>query len=187
MSKTLLAILLALASFALLASALQSPDAKQEASSPIGTITTLYANDPLECSLDLLTGKPGLVAQEGELLNHDSHLCMGYYPDSLAAGIQGGDTAAIVDLGTAQEVAKASSTKVLGNGGNVFVALGPAWIRKQAGLQKTVTIAHAPIKAGHIYLVRIAGEGKPEIFAKLLVLEFQPGESVTLRWQRIEG
>jgi hypothetical protein len=111
---------------------------------------------------------------------------MGYYPDSLAVGIQGGETGAIVDLGTAQEVAKGSSTRAVGNGGNVFMALGAPWIRKQAGLKRTDAAAHAPIKSGHIYLMRIVSEGKPEILAKLLVLEFRPGESVTFRWRRLE-
>jgi len=40
------------------------------------------------------------------------------------------------------------------------------------------------IQAGHIYLVRVVGS--PDTYAKLIVLEFRPGESVTFRWQRLE-
>jgi len=175
--------LLALAALALAVSALQRPAAKPEPS--IGTITTLYANDPLETSLDFQTGQFGLVLQGGEIRNQDSHICMGYFPDSLAVAIQGGDTGAIVDLGTLPETGKALGTQPVGNSGNVYVGLQPEWVRAHASLQQVVKTAHAPIKIGHVYLVRIVSEGSPDLFAKLVVLDFQPGAKVTFRWQRI--
>ena len=175
---------LALAVLALLVSAFQQPAAEPQLS---GAITTLYAGDPLEYTLNLLTGKPGLVERNGAVGSEHPHLIIGREPDRLTSGIETGQTAAIVDLGTAQEAAKGSSTKPVGNCSNVFLALAPAWIRKHAGLKKTEIAAEAAIKPGHIYLVRIASEGQPDILAKLLVLEFRPGESVTFRWQRIEG
>jgi len=174
----------ALAVLALLVSAFQQPPAEPQVS---GAITTLYAGDPLEYTLNLLTGKPGFVEKNGVIANEHIHLSMEREPDRLTSGIEAGQTAAIVDLGTAQEAAKGSSTKPVGNGSNVYQALAPAWIRKHAGLKKTDIAAEATLKAGHIYLVRIASEGQPDILAKLLVLEFRPGESVTFRWQRLEG
>ncbi|HTF90591.1 MAG TPA: hypothetical protein VK843_19390 [Planctomycetota bacterium] len=177
---------IALTVLALAVSAFQQPLARKIPVAPAGQITTLYASDPLECSLDLRTGQPGLIAHNGQVFNRDSHVTMGYYPDSLAVAIQGGDTGAIVDLGTLQEAAKASSMQITGNGGNVYVAMELPWVREHPGLQETTSIAHAPIQAGHLYLGRIASEGEPDLFAKLIVLDFRPGESVTLRWQLLD-
>ena len=70
---------------------------------------------------------------------------------------------------------------------NAFVALRADAARAHEGLQKTKSVATAPARSGHVYLVRIAREGKPDILVKLLVLEFRPGESVTFRWQQLEG
>lgn len=177
--------LLALAALALVVSAVQRPPVKAEPS--IGTITTLYANDPLETSLDFHTGQFGMVVQGGQIFNRDSHICMGYFPDSLAVAIQGGDSGAIVDLGTLPETGKALGTPFVGNSGNVYLALQSEWVRAHAGLQQLTTTAHAPIKIGHLYLVRIASEGSPDLFAKLVVLDFQSGAKVTFRWQLLDG
>jgi hypothetical protein len=45
--------------------------------------------------------------------------------------------------------------------------------------------AAAPVKLGHIYLVRITGkkDNSSQQFAKLMVIAFRPEESVTLRWE----
>jgi hypothetical protein len=174
---------LALSTLALLASAFQRPPAAKAVAESAGAISTLYANDPLEWSLDLRTGQPGTVVQQGELRNRDSHIGMGWFPDCLTVGIQGGDTGAIVDLGTLQEAGKALGMPFVGNSGNVYVGLQPAWVRDHAGLQHAASTAHAPIKVGHLYLVRVANGEKPDLFAKLIVLDFQPGAQVTLRWQ----
>ena len=175
---------LGLAVLALVVSALQPTAASDK--SGAGAITTLYACDPLEGSLDFRTGQSGLVVQDGEVRNRDSHLCLGYAPDSLAVAIQGGDTGAIVDLGALTEVASATATPIVGNGGNAFVALSAAWARARTEKLDLAAVAHAPVRSGHVYLARIASEGDPDILVKLLVLEFRPGESVTFRWRRLE-
>ena len=185
MNKLLLPVSFALTGLALLASAFQGPAAAVEP--PAGAITTLYARDPIEGSLDLDTGRPGLVVQDGEVRNRGSHICLGYAPDSLAVAIQGGDDGAIVDLGTLEETAVLAGTRITGNGGNAFVAVGAGLARSHEGLQKTESVATAPARAGHVYLARIVRKGEPDILVKLLVLEFRPGESVTFRWQRLEG
>ncbi|MEO6709297.1 MAG: hypothetical protein ABI054_09715 [Planctomycetota bacterium] len=176
----------ALGVLALAVSAFQQPFASKIPDAPAGRITTLYASDPLECSLDLSTGQPGLIAHDGQVFNRDSHICMGYFPDSLSVGIQGGDSGAIVDLGTLQEAGKASSIQITGNAGNVYVALQLPWVREHPGLQETQSLGHAAIQAGHLYISRIASKGEPDLFAKLIVLDFRPGESVTLRWQLLD-
>src|SRR4030095_1652565 len=45
--------------------------------------------------------------------------------------------------------------------------------------------ATAPIKLGHVYLVRIADKKDPSFqqLVKLMVIAFRPEESVTLRWE----
>ena len=186
MKQILIPAILALTSLALLASSLPRQDADDGASAA-GTITTLYACDPIEGSLDFHTGRPGLVVQDGEVRNRDSHICLGFAPDSLAVAIQGGDTGAIVDLGTLPQTAEAASTHIIGNGGSAFVEIRADWARAHAGLKQTKSTATAPARSGHVYLARIAREGKPDILVKLLVLEFRPGESVTFRWQLLGG
>lgn len=158
-----------------------------ESDADAGAVTTLYVHDPLLCSLDLRRGAPGLIVQQGEVRNKDSHLCLGYYPDCLTVGIQGVDKGALVDLGTFAEIGKSSGMRLTGNGGNVFVAIGSDLVRARTEALELASTAHAPIHAGHVYLARIATDGKGELLVKLLVLDFRPGESVTLRWQRLDG
>lgn len=158
---------------------------RPEADAEPGAITTLYVHDPLLCSLDMRRGRPGLIVQQGEVRNADSHLSLGYYPDSLAVGVQGGDKGAIVDLGTLADVGKNAGVSLAGNGGNAFVELTGEWARSQTKQLELEMTAHAPIRSGHVYLARIVGTDQKELLTKLLVLEFRPGESVTLRWQQI--
>lgn len=151
-----------------------------------GTLTTLYATDPVACSLDLSSGAMGLIVQDGEVRNRNSHLSLGYHPDSLTVAVQGGDRGAIVDLGSAPEVAALAGTELVGNGGNAYVALRRPSALEHPALQELASSAHAPIVVGHVYLARIAGSDGPDLYVKLMVLEFQPGASVTLRWQRLD-
>jgi hypothetical protein len=48
--------------------------------------------------------------------------------------------------------------------------------------------ATAPIKLGHIYLVRIADKKDKNFqqLVKLMVIAFRPEESVTLRWESLQ-
>jgi hypothetical protein len=177
---------IALTLLAFVISAFQRPTATP-IGTPAGQITTLYASDPIESSLDLRTGRSGLVVQDGEVRNRDSHVCLGYAPDSLAVAIQGGDRGAIVDLGTLEATQPSSGTTRVGNGGNVFVALKLQAIRSHPALHETTGVATAPVVAGHVYVARIVNDREQELFFKLLVLEFRPGESVTFRWQLLEA
>lgn len=151
-----------------------------------GLLSTLFADDPLECTLDLTTATAGMIVQDGEVRNRNSHLCMGYFPDSLTVAIQGGDRGAIVDLGSLEQLASAVGVQPVGNGGNAYVALDTAFARAHAGLQELEGTAHATIRQGHVYLLRVAQEREPDLLAKLIVLEFQPGASVTFRWQLLD-
>lgn len=180
--------LLGLTALALLpVSAQKGATATPESDADAGAVTTLYVHDPLLCSLDLRRGAAGLIVQQGEVRNKDSHLCLGYYPDCLTVGIQGGETGAIVDLGTFAEIGTSSGMRLTGNGGNVFVAIGADLVRARTAQLELASLAHAPIHAGHVYLARIGTERTSELLAKILVLEFRPGESVTFRWQLVGG
>ena len=48
--------------------------------------------------------------------------------------------------------------------------------------------SHAPIADDHLYLVRLADSARPanERFVKLLVVRYEPGESVTIRWAEMD-
>ena len=48
--------------------------------------------------------------------------------------------------------------------------------------------SHAPVNVGHIYVVRLLHRHDSEFerLVKFLVVAYAPGESVTIRWQRIK-
>ncbi|HEU4435637.1 MAG TPA: hypothetical protein VFR51_19790, partial [Pyrinomonadaceae bacterium] len=111
--------------------------------------------------------------------------------------------AAIVDLGTGNDLRGKYGFEDADNGGVGFASLRlegskitilqedntqPVWTALKEGPQLFTDLkasANAPIKLGHIYLVRIA-DTKDKSFqhiAKLMVIAYRPDESVTLRWE----
>jgi hypothetical protein len=174
-----------------------------------GGITTLYARDPITRTLCFNDGQGGHVFQEGEVRNRCSHLDFSAYAaDGFSVGVQGGNVGRIVDLGTADElqrrygysetVGKGQGFASLGaRGGKVFVLKGShrdgaAQEVAEAGPlfgpeRRGEAMQSAPVRAGHIYLVRLTDRHEPsfELAVKLLVLAHAPGESVTIRWQTL--
>jgi len=167
---------------------------------PSGSVTTLYFKDPVDCSFSLRLGQPGTLVQDHVVKNRDSQIHLGYHADSFTSGVQGGEQCAFVDLGTAKDLAAAYKFQDTVSGGNGYTSIRflngalvvysdseaghVQTLREAEALTKTVSDAHVLIQAGHIYLVRVVGS--PDTYAKLIVLEFRPGESVTFRWQRLE-
>lgn len=174
-----------------------------------GGIATLYARDPITRTLCFDDGQAGHVFQEGEVRNRCSHLDFNAYAaGGFSVGVQGGNVGRIVDLGTADElqrrygysetVGKGQGFASLGaRGGKVFVLKGghrdgaAQEVSEAAALfgpgRPGEVMQSAPVKAGHIYLVRLTDRHEPsfELTVKLLVLAHAPGESVTLRWQTL--
>lgn len=171
-------------------------------------LATLYALDPLTQSLCLRDGGPGLVFEAGQKRNRCSDLNFGSYsPNAFAVGIEGGRRGVILDLGTPQEMkSKYGFEETVGWGqgfASIAVRQGKALILKDyrsGRLQELAESARlfnepsqasssAPVKVGHIYLLRITDSHQKdyEMIAKLLVVANVPGESVTVRWQLLEN
>lgn len=169
----------------------------------VSTISTLYSNDPIARTLCLTDGREGGSLQNGGVYNRCSHVEFDTYRlGHLSVGIQGGELAKIVDLGTAKELSKLYGYEETGGNGQGFASI--AFRDGKIVIAKTLykperqeltqaaqlfeggdSSASAEAKAGHIYLARITDRHDKnfQILVKLLVLSAKPGESVTFRWE----
>jgi hypothetical protein len=128
---------------------------------------------------------------------------LSYGGGSFVSGIEVDRVAAIVDLGTADELRQRYGFEDANGGGTGFASLHldgdkvmvlkedlrkPEYQPLQEGpklFTELAPSATAPIKLGHIYLVRVADK-KDKSFqqlVKLIVIAFRPDEAVTLRWE----
>ena len=183
----------------------QTPDDKQGAQhKKTNGIFTLYALDPSARSLCLNDGKEGMQSANNHWGNRCSDLSFSLAGNGvLVAGIEVNRVAAIVDLGTGNDLRGKYGFEDADNGGVGFASLRlegnkitilqedntqPVWTALKEGPQLFTDLkasANAPVKLGHIYLVRIA-DTKDKSFqhiAKLMVIAYRPDESVTLRWE----
>ena len=123
---------------------------------------------------------------------------------SLVSGIELNRVAAIVDLGTPGDLRGRYGYDDAENGGVGFASLRldgdkvmvlqdnsdavkVTWqpLKEASQLAEVKSSANAPIKLGHIYLVRIA-DSRDKSFqktVKLMVIAYRPDEAVTLRWE----
>lgn len=169
-----------------------------------GGIFTMYVHDPLARTMCFSDGKEGFAFINNEYRNRCSDL--GYSlanSGSLVSGIEVNRVAAIVDLGPPNELRRRSGFEDAPNGGTGFASLHlngdkvmilkqdfgkPEYQPLQEGAQLFTELtpsASAPIKLGHIYLVRIADKKDTSFqqLVKLMVIAHRPEESVTLRWE----
>ncbi len=182
-----------------------APDEKRAAQPrKRGGIFTLYALDPLARTLCFNDGKEGMAFANTDWGNRCSDLSFSFAGGgSLLSGIEADRLAAIVDLGTADELRNRYGYEDANGGGTGFASLhlrgDKIMVLKQdlskqefQPLQEASKLftdvepqAMAPIKLGHIYLVRIADK-KDKSFqqlVKLMVIAYRPEEAVTLRWE----
>lgn len=182
-----------------------APDEKRAAQpKKRGGIFTMYVHDPLARTMCFSDGKEGFGFVDNDWRNRCSDL--GYIlasGGSLVSGIEVNRVAAIVDLGTPDELRQRYSFEEATGGATGFASLHLAGnkirVLKQdlskpeyQPLQESAKLftelapsATAPIKLGHIYLVRIADKTDTSFqqLVKLMVIAFRPEESVTLRWE----
>ena len=182
-----------------------APDEKRAAQPrKRGGIFTLYAVDPLARSLCFADGKEGMTFVSTDWGNRCSDLSYGG-GDSFVSGIEVDRIAAIVDLGTPDDLRGRYGFEDANGGGTGFASLHLQGdrimvlkedIRKQEfqPLQETSKLftdvgasVSAPIKLGHIYLVRTADkkDKSTQQLVKLMVIAFRPDESVTVRWEAL--
>jgi hypothetical protein len=184
------------------AQAPSAPDEKRPAQPrKRGGIFTMYALDPLARTLCFSDGKEGMAVINNDWGNRCSDLSYG--GGSFVSGIEVDRVAAIVDLGTADELRQRYGFEDANGGGTGFASLHldgdkvmvlkedlrkPEYQPLQEGpklFTELAPSATAPIKLGHIYLVRVADK-KDKSFqqlVKLMVIAFRPDEAVTLRWE----
>lgn len=183
-----------------------APDEKRAQSRKRGGIFTIYAVDPLARTFCFADGKEGMVFTNTDWGNRCSDLS--YSPaggGSFVSGIEQDRLAAIVDLGTADELRNRYGFEDAPGGGTGFASIhlqgDKVMVLKQdhstqefQPLQEGSklftdlgTNTTAPIKLGHIYLVRIADkkDRSTQQLVKLMVIAHRPEESVTLRWEAL--
>ena len=170
-----------------------------------GGIFTMYAMDPLSRNLCFSDGKEGMAFVNHKWENRCSDL--GYTlagNGTFVTGIELNRAGAIVDLGTANDLRGKYSFEDAENGGVGFASLRemggkimilqddigktPAtWqpLQEAAQLTETKSSATAPIKLGHIYLVRVTDtrDKNYQLLVKFLVVAYRAEEAVTLRWE----
>jgi hypothetical protein len=169
-----------------------------------GGIFTLYVLDPLARTMCFSDGKEGFAFVNNDWGNRCSDLSFGLAGNgTLVAGIEANRVAAIVDLGTPDELSQRYGFEDATGGGTGFASLHlsgdkimilkqdlskPEYQPLQEGpklFTEVAPSATAPIKLGHIYLVRIADKKDQSFqqFVKLMVIAYRPDEAVTLRWE----
>lgn len=181
-----------------------APDEKQSAQPrKRGGIFTLYMLDPLARTLCFTDGKEGMTVISNDWGNRCSDLSFTLASGgSFVSGIEANRMAAIVDLGSADELRSRYGFEDANGGGTGYASLHlagdkvmvlkqdlskPEYQPLQEGsklFSEVAPSAVAPIKLGHIYLVRIADKKDANFqqLVKLIVIAYRPEESVTLRW-----
>jgi hypothetical protein len=169
-----------------------------------GGVTTLYALDPLNHTFCFRDGQEGYVFQQNEVRNRCSNIDFDSYNEgNFTVGVEGGQIGNIIDLGTDEDLgqrygyaqsrlAKGQAFAVLHMEKGRLVTLKD----RQAGTFQEITesdalfaegksLVTAPIKVGHVYLVRLTDtyDKSFQLLAKILVLAYSPNSSVTIRWQ----
>ena len=178
-----------------------TPDEKQATQPRKRGIFTMYAIDPLARTLCLSDGKEGMAFNGTVWGNRCSDLS--FAGSNLLSGIEADRLAAIVDLGTGDQLSARYGFEDAQGGGTGFASIHLQGdkimvLKQDLGKQEFQPLQEgsklftelgsnvaAPIKLGHIYLVRNAGKKDRSIqqIVKLMVIAFRPDESVTLRWE----
>ena len=167
-----------------------------------GGILTMYAIDPLARTLCFSDGKEGMAFANTTWVNRCSDLS--FAGSNLVSGIEVDRLAAIVDLGTTDELSSRYGFEDAQGGGTGFASIhlrdDKVMVLKQdlgkqefqplqemSKLSEVGSSVAAPIKLGHIYLVRTADKKDKSTLqlVKLMVIAFRPDEAVTLRWESL--
>ncbi len=168
-------------------------------------IFTMYAVDPLSRTLCFTDGKEGMAIVANKWENRCSDVSYTLAGGgSLVTGIELNRMAAIVDLGTANDLRGRYGFEDAENGGVGFASLRlegdkvtvlqddngkfkASWQTLQEGpkLLDVKSSANAPIQLGHIYLLRIVDSKDKSVqkTIKLIVIAYRPEEAVTVRWE----
>jgi hypothetical protein len=162
--------------------------------------------DPLARSLCFRDGRAGLMILNNRIGNRCSDVSF-----SLAGGgsfttaIEADRVGAIIDLGTADDLRERYGYDDADGGGEGFASLQlqgqNVLILKEDDRKEILQplkeapelfsrvgpSANAPVRLGHIYLLRLAGkkDSSFQMIVKLIVIAYTPNESVTVRWESL--
>jgi hypothetical protein len=200
---TVMVVFIGVASQQLMSAQTPSAPDEKRAAQPRkrGGVFTMYAIDPLARTLCFSDGKEGMAFTNTNWRNRCSDLS--FAGSNLVSGIEVDRLAAIVDLGTADELSNRNGFEDAPGGGTGFASLhlqgDKIMVLKQdlreqefQPLQEASKLftevgssVAAPIKLGHIYLVRITDKKDKSTLqlVKLMVIAFRHDEAVTLRWE----
>lgn len=175
---------------------------------PWGGITTLYAQDDVASSFSFFSGGPGARVFDGELQLRDAQLVYHGFGDAqLAYGFVHDELVAVLDLGDLDVQPIPSATDdALSLPVSLYQTLfldGPNFAYVNAA-GKAVRLKEAdpildPLPAsgltlfepqlGHTYLIRATSRRNRsyDVIAKFQIIDVRPGESLTLRWERLRG
>jgi hypothetical protein len=145
-----------------------------------------------------------LVIQKNEVYNQASDIDFnGYQPGNFTIGIEGGRVGRIMDIGLTTTLPQIYGYSETVGGGQGYASINRQ--KKQIFILKSATTnpitfqpidgsytlfnqgivtAGASIELGHIYLIRITDiyDHNFELVVKLLVIDYTPNVSVTVRW-----
>ena len=167
-------------------------------------VATLYGGDSFMSSLSFVDGLSAKVLQGGMFRNANTDISFQVSGQSGALYLapEGSRSSAVVDLGSSDSIA--ARYRVNPPQGALYAtiqyvddmlalfltqdSLQPFYPSDIAGLGSLqASTAFTPV-AGSIYLVRESSSSYyPETVTKLMILDYQPGKSVTFRYDVIQG
>lgn len=178
-----------------------------------GGLATFYFLDPIANEFSFAKARYSMeIDKDGHLRDiADPDIDFGnYQKNSFTIAFAGGLLGKVIDLGTADDLReKYRYTDHVGKGDGYasihkkdgkLLILGPESQQKPTSSKfqpmeeskelfgKGVNEASAAVKLGHIYVLRVIdthNEGY-ELVVKLKVVEYRPGELVTIRWQLLQ-
>ena len=169
-----------------------------------GGLVTLYAQDDLACAFSLDAGVPGASVVEGEVRLDRAHLVFDVFAeDMLTFGFIEEVLVGVVDLGRvtvaphsrAQDPAPEFAISLFHTlylDGRKFSYVGAGGtLQRHTDAERIFDplprrgMYHVAPVVGNTYLVRVndgGGASSADRLAKFVVVDFQPGHTVTLRW-----
>jgi hypothetical protein len=172
---------------------------------PTTGLVTMYLRDPVGSSLSFRNGSSGRAFQDHMLKNFNSDLDVGLQRGDFMAGVEGGRTAGIVDLGTPAELREKygyaetwapgqgfASIRMIEGRLAILADYGKQTMQPMSGMEPLFgalkSSVRVPIVDDHVYVMRLLDSNDQafELIVKFLVVGYVPDQSVTIRWQRIE-
>ncbi len=177
---------------------------------PSGGMWTMYFRDPVLASFSFTRGSSGRVHRHGDVMSGSADIDADWlHPGEFTIAFKGKDLGRIADLGDRKIYdqgigLKPGTIDVRGKSYSIFHTLvlkDKNFQHKAAPFTDRVKIligdtggiflpgghaARAPIKAGHVYLIRITDDkGKEKRLVKLRVLEYAASDHVTFLWRKL--